>query len=155
MAAESRQSKETSDIPAVGAERIGSLPAEDISRAGAIRGRTLDRDEINVPIHLSELSTISSTNSKSAFWWSVTTLTFGSGLALFLAGLTISYPSPKQIALTQYAPILCGIFMVFSLIAALREAAHWKSEVFKIQRECGLSAPPWPVRFRRWWKGNA
>jgi hypothetical protein len=133
---------------------IGSLRAEAISRAGAIRGRTLDRDELNIPIHLSELTTIASTNSKSSFWWSVATLSFGTGLAFYLAGLTIATPNAKQIALTQYLPIACGIFMIFSLIAAWREMAHWKSEVSKIQRECGLNASTWPVRFRNWWKGD-
>src|SRR6202035_4031675 len=106
--------------------------------------------EINVVVHLAELRTIASINSKSTFWWSVATLFFGSGLALFLTGLTIDHKTIDQIALTRYAPALCGSFTVFSLIAAMREAAHWKSELFKVERESGLPALTWPVRCRLW-----
>jgi hypothetical protein len=123
-------------------------------RSGKVIGKTLDRSEINVVVHLSELRTISSINSKSTFWWSVATFIFGAGLALFLTGLTIDHRTSGQIALTLYAPMVCGVFAFFSLIAAMREAAHWKSELFKVERESGLPALTWPVRFRRWWHGR-
>jgi hypothetical protein len=123
-------------------------------KSGKVIGTTLDRKETNVVIHLSELRTIASVNSKSTFWWSVTTLMVGVGLALFLSGLTINQPTAAQIALIRYLPMVCGVFAVFSVIAAMREASHWKSEIFKIEREHGLLADTWPVRIRRWWYGK-
>ncbi len=136
-------------------EDITFTPAPDLfGKSGKVIGNTLDRKETNVQIHLPELRTIATINSKSTFWWSVTTLMIGFGLAFYLGGLTIDHPTARQIALTQYFPMVFGVFAMFSLVAALREAAHWKSEIFKIEREHGLSADTVPVRIRRWWKGK-
>jgi hypothetical protein len=136
------------------AKALAVLDQKDISRAGAVRGVVLDRNETSIPVHLSELGTISTANSKATFWWSITTLGVGSGLSLYLSGLSITAPTAWQIALTQFGPIGAGVFTVASLIAAIRETTHRRSEIYKLYRECGVEAPTIPVRIRQWWKGN-
>jgi hypothetical protein len=123
-------------------------------KSGKVIGNTLDRNETNVQVHLPELRTIGTINSKCTFWWSVTTFITGAGLAFYLTGMTLEHPTPWQIALTHDMPVAFALFAAFSLIAAVREASHWKSEIFKIEREHGLPAETMPVRFRRWWNGK-
>jgi hypothetical protein len=119
-------------------------------RGGKVEVTVLDRKEISVPIHLPELTEISSATAKAAFWWSVTTLAIGSAISFYLSGITISDPNAKELALTQYAPIGCALFAIVCLVAAVRETMQRNTIVHKIYRECGLEVPTLPIRIRRW-----
>jgi hypothetical protein len=122
--------------------------------SGKVRVRVLNRDETSVPIHLSELGEISSATAKAAFWWSIFTLALGSGLSLFLTGFSIKHPDEKQIALTTYAPICCGVLAVAALITAVIETVQRNKKIDTIQRECGIHIPGLFDGVRNWRRAN-
>lgn len=131
-----------------------ALDSREFERGGKVQVAVLDRKETSVPIHLPELTEISSATAKAAFWWSLTTLGLGSGLSFYLAGINIIDPSAKEIATTHYAPIFCAIFALACLVAAIRETMQRQTTIHKIYRECGLDVPTVPVRMRHWWSGK-
>jgi hypothetical protein len=133
---------------------IPPIPDAFSGRGGQVQVSVLNRQEISVPIHLPELFAISSTTARAGFWWSVTTFFAGAAISFFLAGLGINNPSPWQIAVTRYTPIICALFAVISLVAAIFETARRNTTLYQIHHECGLVLPTWAVRFRRWWSGQ-